>query len=69
MPVDFALLAPEIRTEEDEKQNQNDYSSAVSKLKKEFGSKRTKRLAQQEERLKMNTSNTTEYLQKAVEGE
>lgn len=69
VPIDYALLAPDINLEdENNKDEADDYSSAVRTLKKEFGSKRTKLMAQQEERMRMNTANTTKSLQEAVTG-
>lgn len=69
MPVDYALLAPDVKNDEaNEEEGENDYSSALRTLKKEFGSKRMKMSAQQEERMKINTSNTTKSLENAVAG-
>lgn len=67
VPIDYALLAPDIKLdEENEKDEADDYFSAVRTLKTQFGSKRTKLMAQQEERMRLNTTNTTKSLEEAV---
>lgn len=69
MPVDFAVLTPNVEIEaQNEQEDANDYGSALRTLKKEFGSKRMKLAAQQEERMRMNTSNTAKSLEEAVAG-
>lgn len=69
MPVDYAVLTPEVKVEdESEETTENDYRTAVQTLRKEFGSKRTKLLVQQEERMRLNRKNTTESLEAAVAG-
>lgn len=68
VPVDYALLAPDIKEEEEDEQKNDDYSSALQTLKKQFGSKRTKLMAQQEERMRINTANTTKSLEETVAG-
>lgn len=69
VPVNYALLAPDMKQdEENEKEQTDDYSTALRSLKKEFGSKRTKLMVQQEERMRLNTTNTTKSLEETVAG-
>lgn len=68
MPTDYALLAPDIEEQEESEKEDTDYYSALRTLQKEFGSKRTKIMAQQEERMRLNTKNTTKSLEEAVVG-
>lgn len=59
---------PDVKVDEESEKNEVDYSAAVRSLKREFGSKRAKLMVQQEDRMRMNTKNTAQALQEAVNG-